>query len=233
MTFHAFSRDHIAALAVGGSVAAVLLVAGLHGGSARKVSTVLLLFIDLVIIPLNQAAWLSLDRDPAPENILPLQLCDLTALIAGFALFTRNPTLCLLTYFWGLAATFQALITPALNVGFPEWPFITFFIQHFAIVITAVYLPAVGIWSPARPLWKDPLKANAWLAVYLLVAMTANHMLGTNFGFIFHPPDNPSLFDYLGHWPWCLAPLEVLAITLFLLLVLPFYRKHADSCLPD
>lgn len=224
MSFHPFSREHFAALALGAAAMTALLSAGWRGGSARAVATALLVFFNLSAYPFNQAAWLSLGKPLALENILPLQLCDIAAFTAGFALITRNSTLSILTYFWGLAATLQALLTPALNVGFPEWPYYTFFIQHFAIVTTAVYLPVAGIWRPTRPLWKDPLKANAWSLVYLLIAMAANRLLGTNFGFISHPPANPSLIDCLGPWPWYLVSMQGIAIILFLLLVLPFCR---------
>jgi hypothetical integral membrane protein (TIGR02206 family) len=104
--------------------------------------------------PLNQAAWMTLGIPLPLDNILPLHLCDIAAMTAGFALLTRHPALCALTYFWGLAATLQALLTPAIGLGFPSWPFITFFIQHFAIVAAALYLPVVEGWRPKRPLWK-------------------------------------------------------------------------------
>jgi len=229
MSFHPFSRDHFAALAIGAVVMTALLVAGRRGGSARTVATALLVFFNLSAFPFNQAAWLSLGKPLALENILPLQLCDIAALTAGFALITRNPTLSMLTYFWGLAATLQALLTPALTVGFPEWPFFTFFVHHFAIVTTAVYLPVAGIWRPMRPLWKSPLIANAWSLGYLVIAMTANMLLGTNFGFISHPPVNPSIIDCLGPWPWYLASMEGIAIIFFLLLVLPFYKWRDEG----
>lgn len=225
MPFHPFSSEHFAALATGMVAMAALLFAGWRGGRARAGATALLVFFNLSAYPLSQAAWFSCGRPVALEDILPLQLCDIAAFTAGIALITRRRLPCLLTYFWGLAATLQALLTPALGLGFPAWPYFTFFIQHFAIVTTAVYLPVTGIWRPARPLWKDPILANAWALVYLIVAMAANRLLGTNFGFFSHPPDNPSLLDHLGPWPWYLLSMQGIAITFFFLLVLPF-RKH-------
>ncbi len=228
MSFHPFSRDHFAALSFGAVAMVAFLSAGQRGGRARAVATALLVFFNLSAFPFNQAAWLSIGRPVALENILPLQLCDIAAFTAGFALITRNPTLSLLTYFWGLAATLQALLTPALTIGFPEWPFFTFFIHHFAIVTAAVYMPVAGIWRPTRPLWKNAIKANAWSLLYLMIAMTANTLLGTNFGFISHPPSNPSLIDCLGPWPWYLLSMQGIAIIFFLLLVLPFC-KYRDQ----
>jgi len=159
---------------------------------------------------------------PMPmENILPLHLCDIAAMTAGFALLTKRPVLCALTYFWGLAATLQALLTPALGIGYPSWPFITFFTHHFAIVAAALYLPIVEGWRPKQPLWKTPLEVYGWSVAYLVFALTANNLLDTNFGFASRPPENPSLIDHLGPWPWYLFSMQFIAICLFLLLALP------------
>ena len=151
------------------------------------------------------------------------------AIVAGFALITRSALLCSLTYFWGLAATFQALLTPAVSVGFPEWAFITFFIQHFAIVATALHLPIVEGWRPKNPLWKSPLEIYGWSVAYLIFAMTVNKLLGTNFGFASRPPDNPSLIDHLGPWPWYLFSMQAIAVCIFLLLAVPLVTRRGKN----
>lgn len=227
MSFQPFSNQHIAALIIGGLGVLVLLWAGKRGGNGRILATALLAFLNLSAYPLGQAAWLSLGRPLALENILPLHLCDIAAMTAGFALLTKRPALCALTYFWGLAATLQALITPAIGIGFPTWPFITFFIHHFAIVGAALYLPIVEGWRPKQPLWRSPLEVYGWSVAYLVFALVANRLLDTNFGFASRPPENPSLLDLLGPWPWYLLSLQCIAVCLFLLLALPLRRKPA------
>jgi hypothetical integral membrane protein (TIGR02206 family) len=221
MSFEPFSREHLAAVISGGVVVAALLMAGRRGGLSRQLATAMLAFFNLSAYPLNQAAWLSLGKPMDLDNILPFHLCDIAAMTAGFALLTKRPALCALTYFWGLAATLQALLTPAVGVGFPNWPFITFFIQHFAIVGAALYLPLVEGWRPKQPLWSDPLRVYGWSVAYLSFALGVNHLLQTNFGFANRPPANPSLIDHLGPWPWYLLSLQGIAICLFLLLALP------------
>lgn len=42
-------------------------------------------------------------------------------------------------------------------------------------------------------------------------------------------PRNPSLFDFLGPWPWYLAASEGIALGLFVLLYLPFWRPASNS----
>ena len=228
MPFQPFSREHFVTIAIGAAAVAALLLAGRRGGSIRNLAAALLAFADLSAYPLNQAAWLSLGTPVSLDNILPLHLCDIAAITAGFALITKRPVLCALTYFWGLAATFQALLTPAISVGFPAWPFTTFFIQHFAIVATALYLPIVEGWRPKQPLWKSPLEVYGWSVAYLLGALAVNRALGTNFGFATRPPDNPSLIDHLGPWPWYLFSMQAIGTAMFLLLALPLARRTED-----
>lgn len=222
MDFEPFSREHYITLAVGGVAIAFLLMAGKRGGRSRLLATALLAFLNLASYVLNQAAWMSLKQPLAVDNILPFHLCDIAAIIAGFALVTRRPVLCALTYFWGLAATVQALLTPAIGMGFPALPFITFFIQHFAIVGAALYLPMVEGWRPKRPFWRSPLEVYGWSVLYLLFAFAMNGVFDSNFGFASKPPPSPSLVDHLGPWPWYLFSMQAVALVLFLLLALPF-----------
>ncbi len=222
--FHPFTGEHYAAVAVGTALAAAIIVAGKCGG--RKWTARLLAALCLGAFPLNLLAWLSLPEAKSIDNLLPLHLCDIAAITAGIALLTRRPLPATLTYFWGLAATSQALLTPAITVGFPSPPFIMFFVQHFAIVATAIYLPAVDGWRPKRPWWRSPLEVYGWSLVYLAVAGLANWLLGSNFAFAARPPSNPSLIDSLGPWPWYLLSMQALALVFFLLLALPFVRRN-------
>ncbi len=223
--FHPFTNEHYAALVVGALVAAAFIFAGRHNAESRKRATVILAFINFSVYPLSLAAWLSLDSEKQWDNLLPFHLCDVAAIVAGLALLTKRPLLCALTYFWGLAATIQGLITPALTVGFPAPPYLMFFVHHFAVVIAALYLPIVDGWRPKTPFWRSPLEVMGWSVLYLLFAMTVNKLLGSNFAFASRPPDNPSLIDHLGPWPLYLVSMLGLAVVFYLLLALPFVRK--------
>lgn len=226
--FVPFSGQHGVAVALGLVAVAAFIVAGRRGGNSQRLATALLAFLNLAAYPLGQAAWWSLDYPKALENIVPLHLCDIAAFTAGFALITRHRLLIALTYFWGLAATLQALVTPALGIGYPHLPYVMFFVHHFAVVAAALYFPLALGWRPTQPWWKSPLVVYAWSLLYLAVAITANTALGTNFGFLARPPDNPSLIDHLGPWPFYLLSFQVLGLAFFYLLALPFARRHGN-----
>lgn len=223
--FHPFTQEHFITLGIGSVVAGVFLFAGRHGGWVERIATALLAFLCLSTYPLSQVAWMTVDVPKSLENILPLQMCDIAAMTAGFALITRRPFLCMVTYFWGLAATFQALLTPAITLGFPSLPFVMFFVHHFSVVIAAIYMPLVLGWRPKLPLWKSPLEIFGISVIYLIFILMVNHFTGSNFAFVSRPPDNPSLIDHLGPWPWYVFSLLGIALVLYFLLVLPFAGK--------
>lgn len=227
MPFHPFSREHFITLAIGFTIAAALIFFAKRSGKNQRIATAILVFFNLSAYPL--ALWCWGDHPRALDNILPLHLCDLAAFVAGFALFSKKPFLLTLTYFWGLAATIQALITPAITIGPPSLPYIHFFVQHFAIVTAALYIPLVLKWRPERPWWKSPLKVFGVSVIYQGFALLVNTILKTNFAFASRPPDNPSLIDHLGPWPLYLFAMQALALVLYMLLGLPFRKCFSST----
>ena len=224
-TFVPFSAQHGTAVIVGALAIALLLVLGRRGGSTERITRATLAFINLAIFGFSQWAWSQLSCEMSLGHAIPLHLCDLAAFLAGFALITGNRTCTLLTYFWGLAGTIQGILTPALGIGFPHPAFFSFFIHHFAVIAAAIYLPVVGGWRIQTPLWRSPIKAFAWLNIYVVVAIAANALLGTNYGFLAGKPANPSILDHLGPHPGYIFWLEFVALSLFFMLALPIHSR--------
>lgn len=224
MPFHPFTPTHYITLVIGISIATALILFAKRSEKNQRIATAILIFFNLSAYPL--ALWSWGDHPRELDNILPLHLCDLAAFAAGFALFSKKPFLLSLTYFWGLAATIQALITPAITIGPPSLPYIHFFVQHFAIVTAALYIPIVLKWRPEKPWWKSPIKIFGVSIIYQGFALLLNTVLKTNFAFASRPPENPSLIDHLGPWPVYLFFMQALALGLYLLLALPFRKCH-------
>ena len=190
-----FTPAHFITLAVGFSITAGLIVFARRSEKNQRLATAFIAFLCLASYPFALFAWRG--YPVALDNVLPLHLCDFAAIIAGFALFTRRPVLLTLTYFWGIAATTQALITPAISHGPPSLPFIHFFVQHFAIVAAALYIPVVLKWRPKTTWWRSPLEVFGFSILYHSFSLVVNAVLKTNFAFSARPPDNPSLIDHL------------------------------------
>jgi len=227
--FTPFSAEHWIVLSIGISIITGILWLGRLNERGRLITCCVLAFLNLSAFAYSQAAWQALGEPVDLDNSLPLHLCDIAAIIAGFALVTRKPILCTLTYCWGLAATVQALITPALDVEFPNWPYITFFVHHFSVVAAALYLPIVLGWRPKTPIWRTPIEALLLGIVYQLLSLGINAILDTNFGFTMHKPANASLLDHLGPWPWYLVVMWPIAFVLFFLLCLPFIKPAKNQ----
>lgn len=224
MPFHPFTGEHFITLGIGIFITAALILYAKRSVKNQRITTAILAFLNLAAYPFALFAWRG--YPVALDNVLPLHLCDFAAIVAGFALFTRKPILLTLTYFWGIAATTQALITPAITHGSPSLPFIHFFVQHFAIVAAAIYIPIVLKWRPEAPWWKSPLKVFGISILYHAFSLIVNTVLKTNFAFSSRPPDNPSLIDHLGPWPIYLFAMQALGLMLYLLLALPFRKKR-------
>jgi hypothetical integral membrane protein (TIGR02206 family) len=182
------------------------------------------------ILVLNQMGlliWAALG-DFNLKDHLPLHLCDWATFTCAAALVWRHRLSYELTYFWGLAGTLQAVLTPDLDVGFPHLGFITFQIAHAGLIAAVLFL-TLGLGM--RPSLRSIGQAFLWLQVYAGVTAVLNLLLDTNYGYLRHKPARPSLLDYLGPWPVYLISLEVLALALFFLCYLPFavadwMRRH-------
>jgi len=151
----------------------------------------------------------------------PMQLCDWAMFAVIAALVTLRPRVYEVAYFWGLAGTLQAILTPNLREGFPSVWFVSFFFAHSGIVVGVLYLTAV---EGLRPRGGSILWALLWSEIYLGAALLVNYVTGANYGFLSHRPFGKSLLDYLSdhHWVYVLE-MNLLAVVFYLVLYLPFW----------
>jgi hypothetical integral membrane protein (TIGR02206 family) len=155
---------------------------------------------------------------------LPLHLTDVVTIVSVLALWTAKPRLVELTWFWGLTASLQAVLTPDLgSADFPELIYWTFFITHSGAVVAALVL-VVGRGITPRP----GAVRRAYGATVLVAAAAgiANLLTGGNYMWLREKPEAGSLLDFMGPWPWYILSAAVLALLLFALLAAPFRRRH-------
>jgi hypothetical integral membrane protein (TIGR02206 family) len=153
---------------------------------------------------------------------LPFFLCDLVAMVLPFVLYLQNRKWTGILYFWAMAGTMQALITPDLDQGFPSFDFFRYFIGHAGIVAAVLYTVIV---KKIKIGWQDFLNAIIYAQVYLVGVHMVNQALGSNYSYTMGKPPGPSVLDLMGPWPWYLLWGEILMVILFLLLILPFVLK--------
>lgn len=154
---------------------------------------------------------------------LPLHFCSISIFLAVLMLITKNYSLFELTYFVGLAASIQALLTPHLyNYNFPHFRFFEFFIAHGGIVTAVSYIVFV---EKYRPRWKSIFKTFGFVNIYILFIILLNIVLKTNYLNIIRKPELPSIMDYLGPWPFYLFAIELVIVLSFILIYLPFFMS--------
>lgn len=160
---------------------------------------------------------------------LPLALCDTAVLVAALACWSRLPVLVELTWFWGLAGTLQAVITPDLSAGFPHLVFFQYVVGHVGIVAAALFL-VVGL--RIRPRHRAVTRVLAITLGYTALVGLVDALAGANYMFLRHPPARWSLLSVLGPWPWYLVGAAGVALALFGVLDAPFRRSRYTGTRP-
>ncbi|WP_137292091.1 TIGR02206 family membrane protein [Nocardioides dongxiaopingii] len=219
--FQSFSTEHLLlmGLAVLGCVAAVALGRHLARGGAgteTRVRRGLALAILAFTIPLQVLQLLPGDFDLGTS--LPLQVCDLSWMLAAFALWTRHPGACALLYFWATTLVTQAIVTPSLQEAFPDPRWWMFWGMHLASVWAMVLLVALG----ERPTWRGYRVAVAVTFGWVLTMMAFNAISGANYGYLNRKPSVSSPLDLLGPWPGYVAIEVVVIAGVWALLTLPW-----------
>ena len=230
--FSAYGPSHLVVLAVFviGAVLLVWIGRRQTESQARLLGGVL---AGLIVAAFGVALVYKLIR-PALDTSVPLQLCDVAELTAAYALWSQRHWAFVLTYYWGLVLSSQALITPDIGTpeeGAPDFPhhlFLTFFTLHVLVVWAAIYLT----WGQRkRPRWRDYRFAIIVTLVWAAFTFTFNAITGTNYGYLNRKPPTASLLDVLG--PWALYLLAEIAIVLIVwaLMTWPWERarRHVDE----
>ena len=158
------------------------------------------------------------------EHSLPFQISDLTWMVAACALWFRWQWAYALAYYWGLTLVPQAMLTPALDAAdFPSIDFISFWGQHILVLWAAVYLTW---WMGMRPNWGSFAFAATITVAWGLVVLAFNTAAGTNYMFVNRKPDNPSLLDLMGDWPWYRGVELVVGLAAWAVLTWPWTRRY-------
>jgi hypothetical integral membrane protein (TIGR02206 family) len=126
-------------------------------------------------------------------------------------------------YFASVGGALQALITPDANqYGFPHYRAMQTFFAHGLLVLVPVYMTVVEGYRPTL----DSLKrVFIWTNLYMACVFFINLTIGSNYLFIAHKPEFPTLLDALAPWPWYIIELEVVGLAVLSLLYVPFLIK--------
>ncbi|WP_313805279.1 TIGR02206 family membrane protein [Cytobacillus sp.] len=177
------------------------------------------MFFVLFLLEFMYHFWLFKDDYWNISFTLPLQLCSVSLILCLILLVTKARVIFQVVYFIGITGAFMAILTPELFLGFPHFRYFQFFITHMLIIWTCLYFVFVHTYKPTK---KGLLTSFLFLNGSAGVAYTVNKFTGGNYMFLAHKPNNGSLLDYFGPFPYYILTLEAVALFLFFLLLIPF-----------
>jgi hypothetical integral membrane protein (TIGR02206 family) len=221
---HLFGFVHLLILA-GVPLLAALLVALQRmlpqGSRALRIALAILLLLTSALY----YGYLVLQGNKMFPGHLPLELCDFSLWLLIIALLTLKPAVFDLAYYYALAGASMSLLTPDLVEPFPVILSVQYFADHGLIVATVLYL----VWTrQARPRPGSIFKSMLALNIFAAFDLTFDVIFKTDYMFLRTKPETVSLLTFLGPWPWYILAAEPVAITLFLLLYLPFRRPNLN-----
>lgn len=211
MVFELFSLAHGLGLAMAAAFVIVIIVFRIRLREPRfnRKARYALIGV-LVSCELSLQAWYGI-TDNWGLHSLPFQLCSIMMWLSILLLLTRNHKLFEVTFFLGIMGAMQALLTPNLDVSYPEFRYFHFFIAHGAIVGASIFLTIV---EGYRPRVASVFRALGWLHLLAIPAAITNVLTGSNFMFLARKPSTASMLDLLAPWPWYLLQLELVALIL-------------------
>jgi hypothetical integral membrane protein (TIGR02206 family) len=209
-------------------VGAVLLVARGRRQTATQARLLSRILAVLMVTAFLTALVYKMIR-PDLGTSIPLQLCDIAELTAAYALWSQRHRAFVLTYYWGLLLSSQALLTPDIGTpaeGAPDFPhhlFVTFFTLHVLVVWAAVYLT----WGRRmRPRWRDYRFAVVVTLGWMVFTFVFNTVAGTNYGYLNGKPPTASVLDVLGPWPVYLFVEIAVVMAVWALMTWPWERMR-------
>jgi len=175
------------------------------------------------VLVLNYVVYLIFIRSRGTttwQQMLPMQLCDWGMVVVIVAMWTGNQRWFEVAYFWGIGGTLQAVLTPNLRFGFPDWRFISFFTSHCGIIIGVVFLMLTRQY---RPYLMSIVRVFLWSEFYFVVTFITDQLTDFNYGFLLHKPEAFSILSFLSDSrPLYLLQMHALALLFFLGLYAPF-----------
>lgn len=169
--------------------------------------------------------------NPNAVDHLPITVCGWVAVFASYMVIGKSQTLFDICYFWTLAGSTFALLTPTVitYTGPTRFRYYQFWVEHLFTYIAIFYMIFV---HKMRPTKKSLVKAYIGIAILAAFAYFANQMIGpgANYLFMAKPEDTPSILDFLPpNFALRILVMAAAVTALFLLSYLPWFLKDRKA----
>ena len=160
------------------------------------------------------------------QTDIPLDICNMMGLVLPFVMWTPNKRFFPYLYFWILTGTIQAVLSPHLFNGFPNFIFIKYWVVHGGLIIYILFIAAA--WD-FQLKWRHLWKAFWGLQVYVLFIYVTNKIIGANYVYVIEKPPTASILDYFGAWPFYILVCEVIYLLLSVFVFLPYLQSVKEE----
>ncbi len=169
--------------------------------------------------------------NPNPVDHLPISVCGWVAIFGSYMMIDKSQTLFDICYFWALAGSVFALVTPTVitYTGPTRFRYYQFWAEHLFGYIAIFYMIFI---HKMRPNKKSFLKAYIGMIILAVIAYFTNRIIGpgANYLFMARPEDTPSVLDILPpNFALRLLVMVSVITLLFVLAYLPWYIKDKKS----
>jgi hypothetical integral membrane protein (TIGR02206 family) len=155
-----------------------------------------------------------------PTNDIPLHLCNLMTLIMPFVMWYRLRIAWGIIFFWIIAGCAQSIFTPTLTESLPHYEAIRYWMVHAVIILGALYGWYAYRWVIT---WKDAARSIIGLNLLAAIIYPINLFFNSNYMYLNGKPPGKTFYDLLGPWPDYILTLELVVISFFTIMLIPFY----------
>jgi hypothetical integral membrane protein (TIGR02206 family) len=219
--FQPYGLPHLTVIALT-IVLPFVLTAIVRRARSQRLEKIIIAVLSGVLI-LNYVLYLIFIRSRgvvAWQQMLPMQMCDWGMAVVIVAMWTGSQRWFEVAYFWGIGGTLQAVLTPNLRFGFPDWRFFSFFTSHTGIIVGVVFLMLTRRY---RPYPMSIVRVWLWSEFYFVITLMVDELTGVNYGFLLHKPEAFSVLSFLSDSrPLYLLQMHGVALLFFLVLYAPF-----------
>lgn len=157
------------------------------------------------------------------SSSLPFELCSIASIVCAVMLLSKSKFLFEVFYFIAIGGAIQAILTPELLLGFPQYRFIQFFIDHTLLIMAPLIMISLYRYTIT---FRSLIKSFLTLNIIAALVYGINYLIGANYMFLMHKPSTTSIIDYLGPYPYYILSLEGAAFVIFVILYLPFSSRR-------
>jgi hypothetical integral membrane protein (TIGR02206 family) len=224
--FRYFSLAHIIPLLLMGFIIYLIYKKQTFLRTYKNEGNIRLVLAFMMIIADMSYFWQKIYLGANIKDHLPLTICGWAAIFGGFLLLSKSQFLFDINYFWVLAGSTNALITPAVitNSGPMHFRYYQFWIEHTSIYIALFYMICV---FKMRPTFKSMVKSFVLLCILGALSIYANQNIeGANYLFLSTTEIGDSILNLLPSDLFKrLLVMGSLVLFLFILVYLPYFIK--------